>query len=381
MASITLANVAKTYPGKDAQHILKDVSFTIADGEFVVLVGPSGCGKSTLLRMIAGLEEISGGDIVIDGERVNEVPPAKRGLSMVFQNYALYGHMSVFENIAFGLRLNRTPKAEIEARVQATARMLQIEHLLPRRPPQLSGGQRQRVAIGRAIVRKPRAFLFDEPLSNLDASLRGDMRVEIARLHRQLGATMVYVTHDQVEAMTLADRIVVLAPAGVQQIGTPMQLYQRPANVFVAGFIGSPRMNLFNGVLDDRGTLTFGQASIAWPDAPAGTGTAAVTIGIRPEHLLLSADAPVQGVVQLIERLGAESLVHVAVPGLDRPLVAAVRETPPAEGTRCGLLAADNAIHVFDSKQRRIVPASELAASVTGAAPASAPPAPLCVSH
>ncbi|MDB5916452.1 MAG: ugpC [Massilia sp.] len=381
MASITLANVAKTYPGKDAQHILKDVSFTIADGEFVVLVGPSGCGKSTLLRMIAGLEEISGGDIVIDGERVNDVPPAKRGLSMVFQNYALYGHMSVFENIAFGLRLNRTPKAEIEARVEATARMLQIEHLLLRRPPQLSGGQRQRVAIGRAIVRKPRAFLFDEPLSNLDASLRGDMRIEIARLHRKLGATMVYVTHDQVEAMTLADRIVVLAPAGVQQIGTPMQLYHRPANVFVAGFIGSPRMNLFNGVLDGPGALSFGQISMAWPDAPAWAGKAAVTIGIRPEHLLLSADAPIQGVVQLVERLGAESLVHVAVPGLDQPLVAAIRAAPPAEGTSCGLQPVDNAIHVFDSMQRRIVPASELAASATTAAPPSAPPAPLLVSH
>ncbi len=360
MASISLVNVAKTYPGKDAHYILQHVNFTIADGEFVVLVGPSGCGKSTLLRMIAGLEEISGGDIVIDGERINDVAPARRGLSMVFQNYALYGHMSVFENIAFGLRLSRTPKAEIEQRVLEAARLLQIEHLLARRPPQLSGGQRQRVAIGRAIVRKPRAFLFDEPLSNLDASLRGDMRVEIAKLHRKLGATMVYVTHDQVEAMTLADRIVVLAPSGVQQVGSPMHLYQRPANVFVAGFIGSPRMNLFGGVLDDCATLGFGQSSIAWADAPAGVGAQAVTIGVRPEQLELAAEGPVRGVVQLVERLGAESLVHVAVAGLDKALIVALKDAPPAEGTRCALRVAPGAVHVFGADGRRIAPASEL---------------------
>jgi multiple sugar transport system ATP-binding protein len=253
MASITLNRVAKTYPGKDSAYIMRDVSFDIASGEFVVLVGPSGCGKSTLLRMIAGLEEISGGDIFIDGERVNNTPPAKRGLSMVFQNYALYAHMSVFENIAFGLKLARVPRAQIDTAVRGVAKMLQLEHLLERRPPQLSGGQRQRVAIGRAIVRQPRAFLFDEPLSNLDAALRADMRVEIARLHKQLGATMIYVTHDQVEAMTLADRIVVLGPSGVQQIGRPLELYDEPANTFVAGFIGSPKMNLVPGRIDAAG--------------------------------------------------------------------------------------------------------------------------------
>jgi multiple sugar transport system ATP-binding protein len=283
MASIALQGVAKTYPGKEAQYILRDVGFTIEDGEFVVLVGPSGCGKSTLLRMIAGLEEISAGDISIAGERVNDTPPSKRGLAMVFQSYALYAHMTVFDNIAFGLKLARVPKAEIEASVQAVAKMLQMEHLLGRRPPQLSGGQRQRVAIGRAIVRKPRAFLFDEPLSNLDAALRADMRVEIARLHKSLGATMVYVTHDQVEAMTLADRIVVLGPAGVQQIGAPMHLYHKPANVFVAGFIGSPKMNLVPATLERR-AWTGGRPAAGRAARRRSSPSASAPNTCRPTH-------------------------------------------------------------------------------------------------
>jgi multiple sugar transport system ATP-binding protein len=353
MASITLTGVAKIYPGKQGAHILKDISFTIGDGEFVVLVGPSGCGKSTLLRMIAGLEEISGGEIRIDGERINETPPARRGLSMVFQNYALYAHMSVYENIAFGLRLARVPKAEIDVAVRAVARMLQLEHLLQRRPPQLSGGQRQRVAIGRAIVRKPRAFLFDEPLSNLDAALRADMRVEIARLHKQLGATMIYVTHDQVEAMTLADRIVVLSPNGVEQIGPPMELYQQPANVFVAGFIGTPKMNLVEGRVNQAGRLSIGeQLPLAWENPAAADRQ--VTVGIRPEHLLPDPQGPIRGSVALVERLGAESHVHLAVPGLASALVVAVKDEPPRADSAWAVRPAPGALHVFGSDGRRI---------------------------
>jgi ABC-type sugar transport system ATPase subunit len=353
MATIALQGVGKTYPGKESTYILRGIDFTIGDGEFVVLVGPSGCGKSTLLRMIAGLEEISVGEIRIDGETVNDTPPAKRGLSMVFQSYALYAHMSVFENIAFGLKLARVPKAEIRTAVHAVAKMLQMEHLLERRPPQLSGGQRQRVAIGRAIVRKPRAFLFDEPLSNLDAALRADMRVEIARLHKQLGATMVYVTHDQVEAMTLADRIVVLGPAGVQQIGAPMHLYDRPANVFVAGFIGSPKMNLVPGTLDAAGVLQVGGCRLAW-QAPADGKPAPVTVGMRPEHLVAEPHGAIQGEVLLVERLGAESYVHLAVPGLDKPLMVVVHGEPPAPRSSWAVSPMPATVHVFDSAGLRL---------------------------
>jgi multiple sugar transport system ATP-binding protein len=380
MATIALQGVGKTYPGKESQYILRGVDFTIEDGEFVVLVGPSGCGKSTLLRMIAGLEEISAGEIRIDGVTVNDTPPARRGLSMVFQSYALYAHMSVFENIAFGLRLARVPKAEIKVAVHAVAKMLQMEHLLDRRPPQLSGGQRQRVAIGRAIVRKPRAFLFDEPLSNLDAALRADMRVEIARLHKQLGATMVYVTHDQVEAMTLADRIVVLGPAGVQQIGAPMHLYDHPANVFVAGFIGSPKMNLAPGKLDAGGRLRLGGAEEAgaagalldWP-APANARPGAVTVGIRPEHLVADPHGAIQGEVILVERLGAESYVHLAVAGLARPLMVVVKGEPPAANAAWRVGPMAGRVHVFDDGGARIAPdnLNNLAAGMAGAVEAA----------
>lgn len=354
MATISLHGVAKAYPGKESEYILQGIDFSIKDGEFVVLVGPSGCGKSTLLRMIAGLEEITAGEIRIDGERVNDTPPAKRGLSMVFQSYALYAHMSVFENIAFGLRLARVPKAEIHQAVHGVAKMLQMEHLLERRPPQLSGGQRQRVAIGRAIVRKPRAFLFDEPLSNLDAALRADMRVEIARLHKQLGATMVYVTHDQVEAMTLADRIVVLGPTGVQQIGAPMHLYDRPANVFVAGFIGSPRMNLVAGTLGPFGQLMIGSARVAWDTEAHTDHTQAVTVGIRPEHLQADPAGAITGKVLLVERLGADSYVHLVVAGLDKPLVVVVQGEPPQADALWTVHPMAGRIHVFDGAGQRI---------------------------
>ncbi|ODN63885.1 maltose/maltodextrin transporter ATP-binding protein, partial [Burkholderia cenocepacia] len=247
MASVLLRNIAKRY---DDTEVLRNVNLDIADGEFVVFVGPSGCGKSTLMRMIAGLEDISSGDLLIDGAKVNDVPSAKRGIAMVFQSYALYPHMTLYDNMAFGLKLAGAKKPEIDQAVKQAAKILHIDHLLDRKPKQLSGGQRQRVAIGRAITRKPKVFLFDEPLSNLDAALRVKMRLEFARLHDELKTTMIYVTHDQVEAMTLADKIVVLSGGAVQQVGTPNALYHAPANLFVAGFIGSPKMNFLKGAVE-----------------------------------------------------------------------------------------------------------------------------------
>ncbi|MFO1210146.1 MAG: sn-glycerol-3-phosphate ABC transporter ATP-binding protein UgpC [Amaricoccus sp.] len=319
MAELELKKVVKRFGTVEVIH---GVDLAIRDGEFVVFVGPSGCGKSTLLRMIAGLEEISDGEMLIDGAVVNEVPAVKRGLAMVFQSYALYPHMSVRKNLSFGLETIGAPKAEIDEKVKSASAILQINELLERKPGQLSGGQRQRVAIGRAIVREPKIFLFDEPLSNLDAELRMQMRVEINRLHRRLGATMIFVTHDQVEAMTLADRIVVLRKGVIEQVGTPLDLYNKPANVFVAGFIGSPRMNFFPGrigpVADHTAQLHLDQGqtlATEFPAPPKPGGT--VTIGVRPEHLVPA--APGQGVlkgeVQLAEHLGGETYVYVTLPG------------------------------------------------------------------
>jgi multiple sugar transport system ATP-binding protein len=294
MGSIQLAKVAKSF---QAVQVIKDIDLTIADGEFVVFVGPSGCGKSTLLRMIAGLEDITSGAILIDGKDISQLPPAQRGLAMVFQSYALYPHMSVYGNIAFPLKMAGLPKATIDAKVRDAARVLNLTDFLPRKPRQLSGGQRQRVAIGRAIVREPTGFLFDEPLSNLDAALRVNMRLEITDLHHQLKTTMIYVTHDQVEAMTMADKIVVLNAGRIEQVGTPLELYRSPANLFVAGFIGSPKMNLIEG-------------SIA-----AGFGAA--TIGVRPEHLTVSStDGVWKGVVRVAEHLGSDTFLHVDVNGV-----------------------------------------------------------------
>ncbi|OCP09772.1 sn-glycerol-3-phosphate import ATP-binding protein UgpC [Ensifer sp. LC14] len=304
MAEITLKDVRKAYGTVEA---IKGVSLGIADGEFVVLVGPSGCGKSTLLRMIAGLEGITGGDIHIGGRRVNDVEPAERDIAMVFQNYALYPHMTVRQNLAYGLKNRNTPAAEIDRRIITAARTLEIEPYLERKPRQLSGGQRQRVAMGRAIVRQPAAFLFDEPLSNLDAKLRGQMRIEIKRLQRSLGTTSVYVTHDQMEAMTLADRLVVVNAGRIEQVGTPIELYERPATTFVATFIGSPSMNLLKGT-----DMTAGW-SLA-PDVPRPSGE--YTLGVRPEDLSpLPADGatlPFEATVRIdgIELVGAESLMH-----------------------------------------------------------------------
>jgi multiple sugar transport system ATP-binding protein len=312
--SVALRKVVKLYGDIEVVH---GVDLDIDPGEFVVFVGPSGCGKSTLLRMIAGLEPITGGDLLIDNERMNEVPPAKRGIAMVFQSYALYPHMSVYKNLAFGLETARLPKSEIEPRVRRAAQILQIESLLDRKPKQLSGGQRQRVAIGRAIVREPRLFLFDEPLSNLDAELRVQMRVEIAKLHNDLGNTMVYVTHDQVEAMTMADKIVVLNSGNIEQVGAPLDLYNNPRNRFVAGFIGSPKMNFLKGALKgaEGGSLAVETAdSTVAVTGRTGAGKAgeAVTFGIRPEHITLGQGqtrlADVR--VDLIEQLGDQTMVY-----------------------------------------------------------------------
>ena len=316
MAQVSLKGVNKSF---GATHVIKDVDLEIEKGEFVVFVGPSGCGKSTLLRLIAGLETLSSGEIVIADRAIMDLPPSKRGIAMVFQSYALYPHMTVFHNMAFSLELQGVPKKEIAERVESAAKILQMEHLLSRRPAALSGGQRQRVAIGRAIVRNPDVFLFDEPLSNLDAALRHETRVEIAKLHTQLAATTIYVTHDQVEAMTLADKIVVLKDGEVMQVGSPMDLFNRPANEFVAGFLGSPKMNFFEGTLadvsDDGATAGFqgngiDAANLRLVSSAKKPGDAA-RIGIRPQHLVLDPKGPIVGTVALVERLGTETVMEM----------------------------------------------------------------------
>ncbi len=362
MAEVVLEGVGKRF---DRTPVLEDVSLTIHDGEFVVFVGPSGCGKSTLLRLIAGLEDLSAGSVRIGGELVNDVEPADRGVAMVFQSYALYPHLSVYDNMALGLKMAGRPRAEIEARVRRAASILQIEDLLSRKPRQLSGGQRQRVAIGRAIVKEPRVFLFDEPLSNLDAELRVQMRVEIRRLHRELGATMIYVTHDQEEAMTLADRIVVLRDGRVQQIGPPLELYRRPANRFVAGFIGSPRMNFLEvePAADRNGHLAVrlpGGALVSFPIAADGAQPR--ILGIRPEHLELCVPAAeeergLRGEIFVVERLGAESHVHVRLADGARLVVITAGEGELAPGTPCSLHFAPGRAYLFDAADRTLFPA------------------------
>jgi multiple sugar transport system ATP-binding protein len=352
MAEVVLDKVDKTF-GK--VHVIKSVDLSVADGEFCVFVGPSGCGKSTLLRLVAGLEDATAGTIAIGGRDVTRLPPAERGVAMVFQSYALYPHMTVADNITFGLRTARTERAETQKRLVRAARMLQLETLLHRKPAQLSGGQRQRVAIGRAIVREPGVFLFDEPLSNLDAALRTQMRIEIGGLHEELGATMIYVTHDQVEAMTMADKIVVLNAGRVEQVGAPLELYHRPANLFVAGFIGSPKMNLIETRIMESGG---GLARVALP----GGGDVGVplhgarfkpedpvVLGVRPEHLHLgnSIDAQIEGTVRLVEHLGAETILYVDVPG-EQPLVVragGLSRTKAGEPARIGVSALS--CHLF----------------------------------
>ncbi|MBY0574968.1 MAG: sn-glycerol-3-phosphate ABC transporter ATP-binding protein UgpC [Undibacterium sp.] len=325
MAAVTLKHISKFYDPE--VPIIRSVDLQIKDGEFIVFVGPSGCGKSTLLRLIAGLEEISDGEMWIDGVLANEVHAAKRGVAMVFQSYALYPHMTVEKNMGFALKMAGVPKKEVASRVRAVAEILQMEDLLERKPKELSGGQRQRVAIGRAIIREPKVFLFDEPLSNLDASLRQNMRIELAKLHKKLGTTMIYVTHDQVEAMTLADRIVLFNQGEIQQIGTPLELYDQPANLFVAGFLGAPKMNFIEGSLgsmtNHSATLSLGnkisvKAYIDASDTRDLTTDTVLTLGIRPEHVTLGqADAAnaIAAQVSLIEHLGDQLLIYFTLAG------------------------------------------------------------------
>ncbi|WP_246795830.1 ABC transporter ATP-binding protein [Burkholderia perseverans] len=355
MASLLLRNIGKRY---DDNEVLGNVNLDIADGEFVVFVGPSGCGKSTLMRMIAGLEDISSGDLLIDGARVNDLASAKRGIAMVFQSYALYPHMTLYDNMAFGLKLAGAKKPEIDAAVRNAAKILHIDHLLDRKPKQLSGGQRQRVAIGRAITRKPKVFLFDEPLSNLDAALRVKMRLEFARLHDELKTTMIYVTHDQVEAMTLADKIVVLSAGSVQQVGAPNTLYHAPANRFVAGFIGSPKMNFLEGVAQavtaDEAVVRFesGEAQRVAVRTGALKVGDKVTVGIRPEHLLVGA-APDGGGVSVrtmaVESLGDAAYLYAESPVAPDGMIARI---PPLETHRPGEMLRVHAqpehCHLFD---------------------------------
>jgi multiple sugar transport system ATP-binding protein len=334
MGNIVLRNVNKSF---GATTIIPNIDLDIADGEFVVFVGPSGCGKSTLLRLIAGLEDTSAGKIMIDGRDVTDEAPAKRKLAMVFQSYALYPHMTVAKNIAFPLKMAGEDQATIDKKVSDAARILNLSNYLDRRPGQLSGGQRQRVAIGRAIVRQPAAFLFDEPLSNLDAALRGTMRLEISELHQQLGTTMIYVTHDQVEAMTMADKIVVLNAGVIEQVGSPLELYRSPKNLFVAGFIGSPKMNFIEG------------AEAARHEAS--------TIGVRPEHIAISmspANGGWKGEVGVAEHLGADTFVHVNAGALGTINVRASGEVPVSHGDTVYLTPDANKIHRFDASGKAI---------------------------
>lgn len=335
MAGVSIQHISKSYDGKT--KVVHDVSFKVSDKEFVVLVGPSGCGKSTILRMIAGLETISGGDILIDELRVNDLLPKDRDIAMVFQNYALYPHMTVYQNMAFGLKIKKINKKEIDKRVREAATILEITHLLDRKPGEMSGGQRQRVAIGRAIVRKPKVFLFDEPLSNLDAKLRVQMRIELQNLHRRLNSTMIYVTHDQTEAMTLGERIVVLKDGIIMQVGTPMDLYDHPQNLFVAGFIGSPPMNLIYGRMESGGKF-LGKNGKPLMQMPEGLITILkgyegrnIYMGIRPENITEKAPGEnaeccsVQVSVTGVERLGSEILLYANVE--DTPLIARLAPT------------------------------------------------------
>jgi len=360
MAEVTLQNICKVYDGKVTA--VRDVNLSINDKEFVVLVGPSGCGKSTVLRMIAGLEEISSGTVTIGGRVVNDVAPKDRDIAMVFQNYALYPHMTVYENLAFGLKLRKYEKKEIQQRVTDAARILGIDSYLDRKPKQLSGGQRQRVALGRAIVRHPKVFLFDEPLSNLDANLRVQMRTEISRLHHRLQTTMVYVTHDQIEAMSMGDRIVVMRDGVVHQVDTPLNIYNHPANRFVAGFIGSPTMNFMNGTLAGDGSPVFQQEhtglSVPLPPAAAGRLQAhrgrQLILGIRPEHIHAQKPAgidycaPFTAQIEVIEPVGNETFVYFST-GANTQFVARVAsDSPPAVGTAAQLLMDTSRMHFFD---------------------------------
>lgn len=354
MSTVTLRDIRKAYTDTE---VIKGIDLDVNDREFVVFVGPSGCGKSTLLRMIAGLEDITSGELLIDGERMNDVPPDQRGLAMVFQTYALYPHMTVAENMAFSLRLAGVPKAQRRERARDVARVLQLEPLLDRKPKALSGGQRQRVAIGRALVRNPKVFLFDEPLSNLDASLRVQMRIELAGLHESLNATMIYVTHDQVEAMTLADKIVVLQGGVVEQVGSPLELYHHPHNLFVAGFIGSPKMNFLPVTItaaDDAGITVKlpGDGTVIVPVQPEGLAVGdRVTLGIRPEHLRVDpASATLSSEVLVVERLGGETYLYAKVAGGDTIVVQTDGDNPARIRDRVPVHVDGDLCHLFNAQ-------------------------------
>src|SRR5450631_3239975 len=347
MAAVSIRAVRKNF---GSTQVIRGVDIDIADGEFCVLVGPSGCGKSTLLRMIAGLEEITDGEVSIGGRVVNRVAPKQRDIAMVFQNYALYPHMTVRENMSFALMLAKQTKAEIEAQVAKAAGILGLTQLLDRYPRQLSGGQRQRVAMGRAIVRDPQVFLFDEPLSNLDAKLQVQMRTEIKELHQRLKTTSIYVTHDQIEAMTMADRIVVMNGGKVEQIGAPLELYDRPQNMFVAGFIGSPTMNFLAGAVNSNGRLEFtgpGGARLPLLAAPVGSDGRAAVYGVRPEHFTI-ADDGAEAVIQVVEPTGSE--IQIVAKIGDTEIIAAFRERHPFKpGDKIRLKPDPRLVHLFDA--------------------------------
>ncbi|MEM6467825.1 MAG: sn-glycerol-3-phosphate ABC transporter ATP-binding protein UgpC [Pseudomonadota bacterium] len=342
MATVTLQNVKKSFGDTDVIH---GIDMSIADGEFIVIVGPSGCGKSTLLRMVAGLETVSAGDILIGGDRANDKEPMDRDIAMVFQNYALYPHMSVRQNMGYGLKIAGLAKAQINAKVEDAAKLLQLDALLDRKPRQLSGGQRQRVAMGRAIVREPAVFLFDEPLSNLDAKLRVQMRLEIRELQEKLGITALYVTHDQVEAMTMADRMIVMNGGVAEQIGTPLEVYESPQTLFAAQFIGSPAMNVFDAQVA-QGTVTLGGAIIG-----AGAGSdGPVKLGLRPEHLQADDQGPIEAHIKMSEPLGANTLLHGHMTGSNDPVTVSLPgvHTISEKGTTRRFSVAPENIHLFD---------------------------------
>ncbi|MBN8950584.1 MULTISPECIES: sn-glycerol-3-phosphate ABC transporter ATP-binding protein UgpC [unclassified Rhizobium] len=349
MAVIELKSIRKSFGALD---IIRGLDLRIEDGEFVVFVGPSGSGKSTLLRLVAGLEEVTSGQILIGGEDVTDLGPADRALSMVFQSYALYPHKTVRGNMAFGLEVARTPRAEINRRVQAAAASLRLENYLDRKPKELSGGQRQRVAIGRAIVRDPVAFLFDEPLSNLDAALRAEMRIEIARLHQRLGATMIYVTHDQVEAMTLADKIVVLKDGEIQQIGSPIELYEKPANLFVAQFLGSPKMNVYDVEQTSGGLKIAGGGVLALPSTPLS----AAKLGARPEHIAVQEPGlgHLEGRIDVVERLGSDTYAYVVHDGGQLTTVRLPGNVHLSVGQPVSLAVDREQLHLFDRDAKSI---------------------------
>ena len=350
MATVSIKNATKTYPGN--VQALHGISIDIKDGELIVIVGPSGCGKSTMLRMVAGLETVTSGDIHINDEWVNKKEPADRDIAMVFQNYALYPHMSVYQNMAYGLKNRKIPKDQIEQRVRETAKILELENLLVRKPKELSGGQRQRVAMGRAIVREPKVFLFDEPLSNLDAKLRVQMRLEIKRLQERLGVTTIYVTHDQVEAMTLGHRLLLMNGGRVEQIGTPLEVYEKPQTLFVAGFIGSPSMNLIPGSIGPRGDQVILGESLSLPLITFENGDSQVILGMRPEHLEAceTENALMFLQVELLEKLGADTIVYGNLDQTDTSLTVRLSGIHPVDtGDRLPVTITPEHLHIFDS--------------------------------